>query len=82
MNISYAQTSKPLKDLPLSEIEKAFWVCDYASSNSFLDQGVAATCSYTFEELKSRKFKGDWPAFLAWWKANKDAEYKTQSKKK
>jgi hypothetical protein len=82
MNISYAQADRPLKDLSLAEIEKAYWVCDYESSKSMLSMGDAATCSFVFEELKSRKFNGDWPAMLAWWKANKDAEYKNQSKKK
>jgi hypothetical protein len=57
-------------------LKKHSGVCDYASSNSLLGQGDAVTCSYTFEELKSRKFSGDWSAFLTWWKANKDAEHK------
>ena len=59
-----------------SELEKAFWQCDYAVTTSGLGLGEGAWCAEISEELKRRKFAGDFHAMLAWWQENKAAEYR------
>jgi hypothetical protein len=71
-----------LKDVPLKELEDNYWACDYASTKAMMGPDSAVSCSYIFEELRSRKFKGNWSAFIRWWNANQDAEYKKQALKK
>lgn len=65
---------------PLGELEKAFWVCDYAATIGHLDNGTAITCSNVTEALKQRKFDGDFNAMLAWWQQHKEAEHLTLAK--
>jgi hypothetical protein len=62
-------------DRGLDEIEKAFWVCDYAASIRLVDMGSAIICSRLTEALKQRKFDGDFPAMLAWWQQHREAEH-------
>ena len=62
-------------DLGLTELEKAFWVCDHAATNGRIDSGTAITCGSLTEALKQRKFDGDFKAMLAWWRQHKEAEH-------
>jgi hypothetical protein len=62
-------------ELHLDEIEKAFWVCDYAASIRLVDMGSAITCSRLTEALKQRKFDGDFHAMLTWWQQHREAEH-------
>ena len=59
-----------------SELEKAFWKCDYAVTTSGMGLGEGAWCAEISEELKRRKFAGDFQAMLVWWQQNKAAEYR------
>jgi hypothetical protein len=59
-----------------SELEKAFWKCDYVVTTSGMGLGEGAWCAEISEELKRRKFGGDFQAMLAWWQQNKAAEYR------
>ncbi|HJV50388.1 MAG TPA: hypothetical protein VJ652_02950 [Noviherbaspirillum sp.] len=67
--------STTVEDVPLVEIEKHYWDCDYAVRQTLLDFSDAEHCSRVFERLKKEKFSGDFHTFLAWWQANKDREY-------
>jgi hypothetical protein len=65
--------------LPPADVEKIWWDCDYASTQAMAGQSEAALCSLAFEKLKADKFKGDFTAFMTWWKANKEREYKARA---
>ena len=61
--------------LRLAELEKAFWVCDHTATNGPIDMGTAVTCGSVTEELKQRKFDGDFNTMLAWWRQHKEVEH-------
>lgn len=67
-------------ELRLDELEKAFWVCDYAATISIVDVHDAMNCSHFIEALRQRKFAGDFVAMLAWWRQHKEAEHRELSK--
>lgn len=60
----------------LAELERNFWFCDFASTVALLDSGTAVACSISSEEFKQRRFNGDFHALHAYWKQNKEAEYR------
>jgi hypothetical protein len=57
----------------LAALERNFWQCEHAASQSLLDPGTAMHCSVVTETLKAQRFGGDFKAMLAWWQANKAA---------
>jgi hypothetical protein len=60
----------------LAEVEKVFWLCDHAASTyGVTDSGTATACATTTEDLKMRKFNGDFNAMLAWWKEHKTGQH-------
>lgn len=62
-------------ELPLADLEKAFWICDHAATSRRLDTSDASACASLTEALKQRKFDGDFKAMLAWWRLRKEAEH-------
>ncbi len=68
-------TSSPGANLPMAELERAFWVCDHAATIGRVDSGTAITCGALTEMFKQRRFNGDFNALLAWWQLNKEAEH-------
>ena len=76
------QTSAPQRPVEVlasaaspADLERAFWLCDYAGTNGGVDSGAAATCSAVTEELKIRNFNGDFDAMVAWWRQHKPAKH-------
>lgn len=67
-------------ELHLNEIEKVFWVCDYAATIHLVDIGIAIPCSRATEALRQHKFDGDFNAMLAWWRQHKEAEHRALAK--
>lgn len=61
--------------LPLADLEQAYWECDYAATTWGVSLGEGALCGVIYEELKRRKFAGDFQAVLEWWRQHKIAEY-------
>lgn len=59
-----------------ADLEKAFWICDHAATTNGVDRGTAVVCGAITEDLKVRKFNGDFDSMLAWWKQNKAAEHR------
>ncbi|HKO67888.1 MAG TPA: hypothetical protein VJU53_08795 [Burkholderiaceae bacterium] len=59
----------------IAELEKGFWICDYISATRGIEGPRAVTCGANFEELKQKKFVGDFDALVEWWRVNKAAEY-------
>jgi hypothetical protein len=58
-----------------ADLEKAFWICDHAATTSGVDGGAAIACGAITEDLKMRKFSGDFDLMLVWWRKNKVAEH-------
>src|SRR5688500_16997014 len=67
-HIAAAPTSQ-LSSAKLTDLETAFWVCDYVATT----RGVSdiSACTAVYEALKDRKFAGDFDALVAWWRQNK-----------
>lgn len=61
--------------LSVDELEQVFWLCDWRSMLEALDAGSYAVCAATADELKARRFGGDFDRMLAWWRQNKPAEH-------
>ena len=54
-----------------TNLEEAFWVCDYLATTRGTSATSTETCAAIYDELKARKFDGDFDKLLAWWQANK-----------
>jgi len=52
------------------ELQKLFWMCDFAASVGDLDAGQSERCSAVTAHLVRAKFKGDSEAFAAWRRLN------------
>lgn len=61
--------------IAVTGLERDFWICDHTVSTQGVDANTAMTCSIIVEDLKARKFSGDFNAMLAWWRLNKATEY-------
>jgi hypothetical protein len=60
----------------LADLEKAFWTCDYtATVYGILDAGMGVECGIATEDLKQKKFNGNFNAMLSWWQQNKAAQH-------
>jgi hypothetical protein len=57
------------------ELEARFWQCDYAATTYGVSLAEGAQCVEVFEELKRRKFGGDFQALLVWWQESKSYQH-------
>ena len=62
-----------------ADLEQAFWICDHAATTHGVDEGAGIACGAITEDLKTRKFDGDFVSMLAWWRKNKPAEHRALS---
>ena len=76
-----ADEAKKLTGSELAEVEEAFWLCDYVSTNVGIRATPMGTCLMVTEALKDEKFSGDFDAFVAWWRENKSLEHQRLEKK-
>jgi hypothetical protein len=53
------------------QLEKFFWMCDYAASAGGLDAAQIEPCRVVTAHLKQVRFGGDSDAFVAWSLANR-----------
>ena len=60
---------------PLAKLDRAFWLCDHAATTRGVDGDAAILCVAATEELKEKKFGGDFEQLLAWWRQNKPTEH-------
>jgi len=58
------------------ELERLFWMCDYAAGTGTLDAHEIEMCSAATQQIRLAKFAGDSEKLLAWWRLSKDAEHK------
>ena len=56
-------------------LEGAFWACDYVATVYGPDSTPVNECSAVTEELRKKRFGGDFNEMLGWWRQNKPAEH-------
>lgn len=64
-----------LAHLDAAALERMFWVCDWATTRTALSRDMFTVCSVAWEELKTRKFDGDYDTMIAWWRENKEVAH-------
>jgi hypothetical protein len=52
-------------------LEARFWACDVLATQTVLSSDEGAQCVRWQDELKQRRFGGDFGRLLAWWQAHK-----------
>lgn len=57
----------------LVDLEDTFWICDWSSTQSRMDATQITACAAVAEELKARRFGGEFEKLIAWWQTNKAA---------
>jgi hypothetical protein len=70
--LAQANTPAPLSD---EALEARFWACDVASTHTVLSAVEGAQCVRWQDELKQRRFDGDFERLLAWWRAHKAEQH-------
>ncbi|MEP6609195.1 MAG: hypothetical protein ABJA83_11015 [Burkholderiaceae bacterium] len=59
----------------VAELEKQFWMCDYAATAGHVVVDDAVPCSVIYEALKRLKFDGDFELLTDWWRESKFGEH-------
>jgi hypothetical protein len=72
--------SVALKQWDDEKLERAFWDCDTRSTREVLSMADGVLCVTLSDELKQRRFGGDFTRLMAWWRAHKDAEHARRSR--
>jgi hypothetical protein len=60
--------------VPHACLQDLFAACNDASSQSLLDFGSAAVCSFAYEALLSQRFNGNFGELMAWWRTQRDGQ--------
>ena len=63
----------------LAELEHAFWGCDYVATTRGVHAAPVEMCSVVTEELKQKKFHGNFLEMLEWWRQEKRAGHASWS---
>ena len=79
-----AAPARDFGEVDLEQLERVFWVCDHAAATDGVDGPTGVACANATEELKQRRFDGNFSAMVRWWQGNKAAMYQalTQAKQK
>lgn len=64
-----------LAGLTVAELERAFWICDWTTTTRVLSADMFTACAAASDELKTRKFDGDFDRMIDWWRKNKSAAH-------
>lgn len=67
--------ANPVPSLSDEALEARFWACDVASTHTVLSAAEGAQCVRWQDELKARRFDGDFERLLVWWRANKAEQH-------
>lgn len=85
---SLSATAQELKRVPpavevlapegtLAGLERVFWECDHAAAvHGVVDASMGILCGAATEDLRLKKFNGDFKAMLGWWQQNKAREHR------
>jgi len=71
-SLGHANPAAALSD---EALEARFWACDVASTQTVLSAAEGAQCVRWQDELKARRFDGDFERLLVWWRANKAEQH-------
>ena len=69
-----AASASELSSAKLTNLEHAFWVCDYVATTR--GGSDVPTCTAVYEAVKQLKFGGDFDKLVAWWRQNKVAQHR------
>jgi len=76
--VGHAQSPQPASamhtvaaELSVAELERTFWVCDWSATAGRLEGADFARCAIVADELKARRFGGDFHRMIEWWQQNK-----------
>lgn len=58
-----------------AQLETLFWDCDARATQEALSAGDGALCAMAHDELRQRRFDGNFERLLAWWHTHKAGEY-------
>lgn len=72
---SRVQSAEPSAMVSLGDLEHAFWVCDYTATAKGVNDVQIVHCAAIYDELKERRFAGDFDALWSWWQQNKPARH-------
>jgi hypothetical protein len=64
-----------LASVKVADLEDTFWICDWSATVSRLGAAQINACTSATEELKARKFDGDFDRLITWWQKNKAVEH-------
>lgn len=70
--LAQAGTPATLSD---EALEARFWACDVMATQTVLSTAEGAQCVRWTDELKQRRFDGDFGRLLAWWQAHKAEQH-------
>lgn len=70
-----AETELADEDPALAALEQQFWDCDYLATRFALSPQDGGQCVIVHDELKGRRFGGDFTRLLAWWQSHKAVEH-------
>jgi hypothetical protein len=56
------------EQLPQACLQEIVTACTAAASETLLDFGTAAACSFGYEALLKQRFGGNFRALMAWWR--------------
>lgn len=80
----WAQSASPhsaarlqLAGVSVVDLEHSFWVCDYVATTRGVTEDLIVQCVAIYDELKDRKFGGDFDRLWAWWQQHKAARHAT-----
>jgi hypothetical protein len=62
-------------DYSEAQLKESFRLCEQQASQDLLDDSDAALCSFVYEELVNRVFKGDSRALMQWWEHEKQRHH-------
>lgn len=66
-----AATLAHYEQLPPACLREIFSACTAAASQTLLDPGSAAVCSFGYEAFLKQAFGGSFRALMAWWRSQK-----------
>jgi hypothetical protein len=64
-----------VESLQVSDLEKAFWVCDHTAAVHGVHAAPVELCSAIYDALREHKFGGDFNGLLGWWQQNRHIEH-------
>ena len=71
--------SSAMTGLSDQRLEQLYWDCDRMATQTALPLDTGALCAMAGDELKRRRFDGDFERMLAWWRANKEEQHERVS---